>query len=196
MFPLFGTILAMLQLIGKFILLLHGFRLVMGEVNHRKMVIIFAPHTSNWDFMIGIGAILATGLKIRWFGKKVLFEGPQRSLLRRLGGIPVDRTKSRDTVTYFADAFAANDEFILALSPEGTRKRTDYWKSGFYHIARAAGVPIALSFFDYNKREVGIGKVIKASGNIKEDMDIIREFYKDKRGQKPEQMGPMRLKSE
>jgi len=158
-----------------------------------RCVAIFYPHTSNWDTIIGLLARPVIGISIGFIGKDTLFRWPLGPLLVRWGGIPVNRTEPGDFVERIAGEFAARREFRLALAPEGTRSRTGYWKSGFYRIARAARVPVALGYIDYPVREIGVGAYLELTGDVEADMARIRAFYVGKRGRHPDDQGPIRL---
>ena len=183
----------MLHLLGKLALRLAGWTLVFEEPPYKKYIVIFAPHTSNWDFPIGMAAIFAARLKIRWFAKKSLFVWPLGILMRALGGIRIDRTQTHNTVDYFAASFREHDRFVIGLSPEGSRSRTDHWKSGFYHIAKKAEVPVALAFFDYETKRVGIDTCIELTDSPEDDMETIRSYYEGITGHAPENFGPVRF---
>lgn len=152
-----------------------------------KFVLIAAPHTSNWDFPLGIMSVYASGFRVSFLGKDTLFRPPMGWVMRWLGGTPVDRSAAHGVVHQSAAAIKAADRFILALAPEGTRKRVTEWRTGFYRIAERAGVPIVLGFFDYAKREVGFGPTIWPSGNLEQDLDEIQAFYHTKQGRYPDQ---------
>ncbi len=181
--------------IAKAWLRLTGWKLV-GEPPSIPKFIVISQHTSNWDGWYLLLFALAFDIHPSWVGKHTLFRGPLGPLARWLGGIPVDRTAHHDLVTQLADAFRSRDELILVMAPEGTRHRTEYWKSGFYHVARSANVPIVLAHLDYQRREGGFGEVIHPTGDLKADMDRIRAFYAGATPRKPEQAGPIRLKEE
>ena len=170
---------------------------VVGEVPPlRKMVIIGAHHTSNWDFVIGMLAARALGVRIRFLGKHTLFRTPFGWFFRMLGGIPVDRSRPGGIIGQITAAFAGADEMVLVIAPEGTRSHRPYWRSGFYEIARAADVPIVLATLDASTRRVRIGPTIVTTGDVHADMDRIREYFGRYRGIKPEQAGTVRLKME
>jgi len=152
----------------------------------KKYVIIAAPHTSNWDFPLGIMAVKAIKLDVRWIGKHTIFRWPFGWLFRALGGIPVVRGQSLHLIEQMADLFEQSDQLIFALAPEGTRSKTDHWKTGFYYIARAARVPIALGYLDFGKKQVGANTVIYPGDDIEADFKLIREYYRDKHGKNPE----------
>lgn len=162
----------------------------------KKYVLIAAPHTSNWDFPYTIALAFALGVDIKWMGKDQLFQGPKGHLFRALGGIPVDRGQRTNMVDRMVELFAENDELVLTVPAEGTRGSGKYWKSGFYHIARRAGVPIALGFLDFGRKRGGIGPLVHPTGDIKRDMDVIRAFYADVTALKPENFTPPRLREE
>jgi len=162
----------------------------------RKYVLIAAPHTSNWDLPYLLAFAVVFDVRVTWMGKHTLFRGPMGWVMRWLGGTPVRRDRSGDLVQQMADAIDAADSIALVVPAEGTRSYTPYWKSGFYHIARTAGVPIVLSYLDYTRRCGGFGPELLPSGDITEDMDDIRAFYEGKQGLYPEKMGEVRLKEE
>ena len=159
-------------------------------------VLIAAPHTSNWDlpFMLAMAYVL--GLRPSWLGKAELFRWPFGWLMRRLGGLPVDRGARQNLVEQAVGEFAKRDELILVVPPSGTRSRAPHWKSGFYHIARLAGVPIVCTYLDYGRKRGGIGPVFKPSGDVRADMHRIRAFYADVTGKYPALTTPVRLREE
>lgn len=167
----------MKKLISKFVLWIMGWK-VMGEIPRiSKYVIVAAPHTSNWDFVIGRAFGYLLGIEAKFLGKSQLFKFPYGWLFRIMGGIPVDRTKHNSLVDFTIDLFHNSEALVLGLAPEGTRKSVSKWKHGFYYIALGAKVPIVLAFMDYKKKQAGIGKIIYPSGNIKEDFELIETFY-------------------
>ena len=157
-----------------------------GEVpNLSKGVIIVAPHTSNWDFVIGVAAMLALDLELRFLGKHTLFDGPLAPMMRGLGGIPVDRAHpGRGIVEGLAARFQTEEKLLLALSPEGTRSSVDRWKSGFHRIARAAGVPIMAIALDYGPRRVRFGPVVTPTDDFDRDVANFLEFFATARGRR------------
>jgi 1-acyl-sn-glycerol-3-phosphate acyltransferase len=170
---------------------------VEGEIPQiTKAVFIAAPHTSNWDMPHMIACAFAMRLKPSWVGKRALFKWPWGWLMRWLGGVPVDRRGKRNSVQLIADLFGTRDKLFLGVAPSGTRGFTEYWKSGFYHIAREAGVPIMCGFLDYGRKIGGVGPAILPSGSVRADMDRIREFYKDMQGKNPKLKSLIRLKDE
>lgn len=178
--------------LARLILRLIGWRMV-GEIPGPRAVLIAAPHTSNWDFPLAILAFWALDIDARWVGKHTLFRRPFGGLMRLLGGIPLDRERTSDFVRATVELFEGEEALVLAIAPEGTRSRTQRWRSGFYWIAHGAGVPIALGFLDYGRRVGGIGGSLFPSGDVKADMERIRAFYADKTARHPEKVGPMEL---
>jgi 1-acyl-sn-glycerol-3-phosphate acyltransferase len=184
------------RFVGTLWLRLFGWRVEGRLPDAPKSVVIAAPHTSNWDmpFMLAVAFVL--GVRPAWLGKKELFVGPLGMLFRRLGGVPVDRSRRANLVQQVADRFAEVDRLFLVVPPSGTRSRALHWKSGFYQIALAAHVPIVCAFLDYRRRVGGIGPVIEATGDVGADMDGLRAFYAGVTGRHPEQTTPVRLAEE
>jgi len=171
-----------------------GWRSVLVPPPATQGVIIVYPHTSNWDFIIGVLYKMGVGLPIRWMGKDTLFRWPLRRLLLRLGGMPIRRDQRSGFVAALLAEFARNDWMWLAITPEGTRSHTNYWKSGFYRIAVAARLPVGLGYIDYATRTVGIDKYLTLTGDEGLDFAQIRAFYADKHGRRPENEGEIRLR--
>jgi 1-acyl-sn-glycerol-3-phosphate acyltransferase len=161
-----------------------------------KCVFIAAPHTSNWDMPHMLGVAWALGLKVAWMGKKQIFRWPFSGFFQWLGGIPIDRSAQGNMVKRVAELFDRSEGLYLVVPVEGTRSRTEYWKSGFYHIAREAQVPIICSYLDYTRRVTGIGLVLEPTGDLSADMDELRKFYASYEGRFPEMQGPIRLREE
>jgi 1-acyl-sn-glycerol-3-phosphate acyltransferase len=143
----------------------------------KKLVVIAGPHTSNWDYVLMMLYVTHWGMKIRWMGKQSLFEGPLGWLLRKTGGIGIDRSQNHNTVDAMAAEFGQRDHLWLVIPAEGTRGYRDSWKSGFYTIAQKAGVPIAPSYLDYARREAGFPPLIDSSGDARTVMDQVRAVY-------------------
>lgn len=152
----------------------------------KKAVIISAPHTSYWDFVIGWMTFHIADVNIRFLIKEEVFKGPLGWLLRKLGGIPVARGKKNNMVDQLKEMFDSADSFYVVITPEGTRKKVAQWKKGFYMIALEAGVPIACSFIDYSSKTGGIGPIITPSGDYEKDIVTIQDFYRDKKAKHPE----------
>lgn len=168
-----------------------------GEVPpHPKMVLIGAPHTSNWDFPLAMVAAPALGLRIRWLGKHTLFRKPFGWFFRMLGGIPVDRARASGLMRQAVEMFEGTDRLTLVITPSGSRSVRDHWKSGFYHIARGAEVPIVMIGVDGANRTLVVGGDFVPTGDLKADMDRVRAFYGPYRGIKPAGVGPIRLREE
>jgi 1-acyl-sn-glycerol-3-phosphate acyltransferase len=175
---------------------LAGWTLSGCEPAEPKLVLIAAPHDTNWDLPFALCAAWALGLDLRWTGKKSIFRWPFGGVMRALGGVPIDRSNPAGIVGAIVDAFAARQELVLAIPPEGTRSRAPYWKSGFHRIAVGAGVPIICGFIDYPNRRVGVGGLFLPTGDPRADMDTIRSFYREV-GKLPEAtVAAMRLREE
>ena len=160
----------------------------------KKYVVIAAPHTSNWDFPLGILTQWALKLDAKWIGKHTLFRWPYGWFFRALGGIPVYRSQTLNLSQQLAALFEKTDRMVLALAPEGTRSKTNHWKTGFYHIATAAQVPIVMAYLDFGHKQVGIGGAFMPSGDIQADFEIIREFYVGRQGKFPEKASSIQIR--
>ena len=157
-----------------------------GEIpNLPKFVLIVAPHTSNWDFVIGIAAKSALGIRVLFLGKDSLFRFPLGAAMRALGGVPVDRSASHDVVQAIVAEFTRRDRMILGLAPEGPRKRVERWRTGFYHIARGAGVPILPVALNYGVRAIQIGALFTTTGDRDRDVAALRQRFAGVNGKKP-----------
>jgi 1-acyl-sn-glycerol-3-phosphate acyltransferase len=159
-------------------------------------VLVAAPHTSNWDFFLMLSMAWSSGLSPVWLGKQELFKGPMGWLMRKLGGIAVDRKNPHGLVERLVTDTASSQHYCLVVPAEGTRSKGDYWKTGFYRIAREANVPITLSFLDGPSRTGGFGPSFTPTGNVRADMDLIRAFYADKGGVVPANKTEPRLRDE
>jgi 1-acyl-sn-glycerol-3-phosphate acyltransferase len=162
----------------------------------RTGILVGAPHTSNWDFVMMLLVMWRGGVTPRVLIKKELFRGPLGWLLPRLGGIPIDRDNPGDVVRGLVREARSGEPFLLILAAEGTRTKGGYWKSGFWRIARSAGLPIALAFIDGPSRTAGFGPTMRATADVVADMDAVRAFYRDKRGIHPERRTEPRLREE
>ena len=145
-------------------------------------LIIAAPHTSNWDFPLGIAIAFHLRLKVYFIAKHTLFEGILGPIMRWLGGIPLNREASKNFVGSSIDAYAHNENLVLAIAPEGTRSSVKRWKTGFYHMAKGANVPLALAYFDFSTRTGGIGKMFNTTQDMTADMQAIENFYRLMKG--------------
>lgn len=159
-------------------------------------VLIGAPHTSNWDFAFMLAICWRYGFAPLWLGKHTLFKPPFGWVMRALGGIPVNRANPGRLVEEIVARVHAGNQFFLVVTPEGTRHRTKQWKSGFYRIARDAGLPVVLGYVDSATRTAGLGPTIDLTGDVTADMDLIRAFYADKHGIHPEDFTPPKLREE
>ncbi|MEZ4972574.1 MAG: lysophospholipid acyltransferase family protein [Cyclobacteriaceae bacterium] len=153
----------------------------------KKYVIAVAPHTSNWDFVVGVAARSIFRIqKARYLGKSSLFKPAYGWFFRWLGGYPVDRSSSHDMVQQVAKIFNDHETFILAMAPEGTRKKVEKLRTGFYYIAKSANVPIIPVGFDFGGKRVVVGQPLYPTGNIENDMEKMLEFYRTIKGKNPE----------
>lgn len=174
------------QWLGRSVLKLMGWRIEGQLPKLDKFVAIGAHHTSNWDFVIFIAMKFVLRLNARWFGKHSIFRWPFGGLMRAWGGIAIRRDRQLNTVEQAVQAFRENREFILVLSPEGTRKKVERWKMGFYHIARGAGVPIVMGALDYQNRRVVIGPTFYPTGDEQADLATMLAFFRPFVPKKPE----------
>ncbi len=172
--------------LGRSAYALSGWRIQGALPDLPKFVVIVAPHTSNRDFFVGIGALFSLGLRVAFLGKDSIFRGPMGPIVRWLGGTPVDRSVSRDRVAEMVDVFRNHDRLVVGLAPEGTRKKVKAWKTGFYHVARGAGVPIVPVWFDYPKKTVGIGPPFYPTGDVNADIAYLQGLFRAEMGKKPE----------
>lgn len=161
-----------------------------------RYVIIAAPHTSNWDMPFMLAMAFVYDIPVRWMGKHTIFKAPFGAFFRRLGGIPIVRHRPGGVVGQMVEHFEKNESLVLMVPAEGTRAHVDYWKSGFYRIARAADVPVVLSYLDFATKTGGIGPTIELTGDVRADMDRIRTFYSGKHGLHPRNVGVIRLREE
>ena len=158
-----------------------------GEpLDHQRCVLIGAPHTSNWDFPLMLLVVLKLRLRVFWMGKHTLFPFPFGWLMKWLGGIPINRSASHNVVNETVRQYAEHDQLIVLIPPEGTRSKVTRWKTGFYHIANNANVPILLGYVDASKKEAGFADFFTPTGDLEQDMAEIREFYANKKGLRAE----------
>ncbi|PXX50453.1 1-acyl-sn-glycerol-3-phosphate acyltransferase [Aquitalea magnusonii] len=169
------------------LLRLRGWRIEGSFPDLPKYVLIAAPHTSNWDFPLTLGVCFALRAKLYWMGKHTLFWGPLGPVMRWLGGIPVMRSRSNSLVQQMVTVYQQSERLVVAIPPEGTRQRVKEWKTGFYHIAWGAQLPIVLAYMDYARKVCGFGPVFHPTGDIAADMPLIQDFYRDKVGKYPDQ---------
>jgi 1-acyl-sn-glycerol-3-phosphate acyltransferase len=156
-------------------------------------VLIGAPHTSNWDFVLALLLMTAERIPIRLMGKDSLFHGPTGLMMRSLGAIPVDRSQKAKLVDQVAKLFSQYDDLVIGLAPEGTRSKSTRWRTGFYYIARKANVPIVMAYLDYGNKVCGIGPSFYPTGDIQSDFQIIRDFYSGIVGKYPHKQGRIEI---
>jgi len=189
----------MLASFARAVLRVFGWRVEFVEPPAPRGIIIVYPHTSNWDFVVGLLAKWAIGIPLRFVGKESLFRGFTGATLGRLmrlwGGRPVDRHQASGAVEQLAALMRSEPWFWLALSPEGTRKYRDHLRSGFYHLALAMQVPVGLAFIDYGRKEVGVRDYVRMSGNVDADLRMLRSYYADKRGLYPEKASTIEFRA-
>ena len=148
-----------------------------GELPHQKFVLIGAPHTSNWDFPLMLMVVLKLRLRVFWMGKHTLFPFPFSGLMKWLGGIPINRSASHNVVRETVRQFKENKDLVVLVPPEGTRSKVARWKTGFYHIANMAEVPILMGYVNAEKKEAGFADFFYPTGDLEGDLEKIREFY-------------------
>jgi 1-acyl-sn-glycerol-3-phosphate acyltransferase len=175
---------ALTRAFGRALIAVMRFR-VEGEIpDEPKLVVSVAPHTSNWDFIVGMGAMFALDLNIKFLAKDTLFRPPMGAIFRWMGGIPVDRTMPHGVVGEAVQAFETSDKLLLAIAPEGTRSRVKHFRSGFLHIAQGAQVPLLLASFDWGRRSVRLGPPFELSDDLAADLAKIEAYYAPIRGKR------------
>lgn len=180
--------------IGLCFLKLTGWEAVGNVPDTPKFVMLMAPHTSNWDFLFILAILYVLGIKFFWFGKKEIFRWPFRNLAKWLGGIPVDRSLKQNMVQQIGETIKSREQFVVGISPEGTRSIAKYWKTGFYYIACQAQIPIVFAFLDYGRKIGGLGPILDPTGNIEVDMETIRHFYSGITAKYPDNFGNIVIK--
>lgn len=175
---------------------LTGWRIVGDLPPAPKYVAIGAPHTTNWDFVVMLAVMTAKRVRVSFMGKHTLFRWPFGSLMRRLGGIPIRRDLRENAVEQMAAEFGRAERLVLVIAPEGTRGRSDRWKSGFYHIARTARVPIVPGKIDYPAKVVTLGPTLEPGPDVRSDMDVLRAFFAGAVGKYPDAASEIRLAEE
>jgi 1-acyl-sn-glycerol-3-phosphate acyltransferase len=156
-----------------------GWRFEGSMPDEPKFIIIVAPHTSNWDFVLGVLARRAMGMDAHFIGKHTLFKPPFGGLMRWLGGTPVRRDVSAGVVEQVVETIRAHDGFVIAIAPEGTRRRVAEWRTGFYYMALHAGIPIVPAAFDYGRKRIVVGPALAPSGDLDADLRTLRQFCND-----------------
>lgn len=175
---------------------LSRWKLVTRPAPDRPTILLGAPHTSNWDFVLMLAIAWRLRIDVRWLGKDSLFRGWRGPIMRKLGGIPVDRKNPAELVDEIVARIKSGEVFSLVVTPDGTRKGHSYWKSGFYRISRETGMPVTLGYVDRTTMTTGLGPTLELTGDVPADMDKIREFYADKAGLRPEHKVEPRLREE
>ncbi|MCP4104615.1 MAG: glycerol acyltransferase [Desulfobacteraceae bacterium] len=175
----------LLRWIALFILKVLGWKTEGEKPDISKYLLIAAPHTSNWDFVITLLVAFALKLKVYIMAKKELTNWPGGFFFKWLGVIPIDRSQSTNTVDQAIQLFQENENLAVVIAPSGTRKKVMKWKSGFYHIANGAGIPIGMGFLDYARKTGGIGPLFQPTGDVETDMIAIKAFYADIEGKYP-----------
>jgi 1-acyl-sn-glycerol-3-phosphate acyltransferase len=178
------------------LLRLLGWRLAVTWPDAPRCIIIVYPHTSNWDFLVGYLAKVAAGVPGQWIGKDTIFRWPVAGLLRRMGGIPVNRREPSGLIRRLAAEFEQRPSLWLVMAPEGTRSRGEHLKSGFYRLALSAGVPVGLAVMDWGRRVLTLQTYLTLSGEEASDLARIREVYAGATGFHPEQASPIRFRTE
>ena len=178
----------MKSLISKKLLSLFKWELDTSIELPKKCVVCIAPHTSNWDFIVGILFKYATNLQASFFMKKEWFRFPLSISMKLLGGIPIDRSKKNNVTDIIAEEFNKRDSLIIGLTPEGTRSLNYEWKKGFYYIAQKANVPIVLAYIDFKKKKVGYNKLLIPT-NYEDDIIMIKKYYSNINAKYPEKFG-------
>ena len=168
--------------LGRMMMRLSGWRFDGTLPDVPKIVIVVAPHTTNWDFVIGVMVLWALDIKISFLGKHTLFRGLFGKWMRSIGGIPVDRASTHGVVGDAVEAFRVAERMVLALAPEGTRQLDKGFRMGFLHIAHGAGVPVLLAYFDFSRKVVGFGPLMHTSGDANADLATVLNYYRPIRG--------------
>ena len=176
----------LLRVIAIVILKLTGWKAVGEEIGNPRFVLIAAPHTSNWDFPLMLLVVLKLRLELYWMGKNSLFPFGFGWLMRWLGGISIDRAKSHNVVNETVRQYREHESLVILIPPEGTRSKVTTWKSGFYHIANNANVPIMMGYIDAATKEAGLADLFHPTGNLKQDIREIRAVYSKKIGLRAE----------
>jgi len=179
-----------IRLLSWLVLKLSGWKVINVAPATGSYLLIAAPHTSNWDFPLGIAMAFHLRLRVYFIGKHTLFTGITGPIMRWLGGIPLNREASKNFVDASIEAYADNENLIFAIAPEGTRASVERWKTGFYHMAKGANVPLALAYFDFATRTGGIGKMLNTTDNMDADMQAIADFYRPMTGKNPNNYNP------
>jgi 1-acyl-sn-glycerol-3-phosphate acyltransferase len=177
----------MFRLLSRFIYAITGWKVVGKEFSKiKRCIVVMAPHTSNWDFILGRLGYSALGMEVHFLIKKESFRFPWGYFVKAIGGIPVDRKHSGNVVSSITEMFRQREHLILTITPEGTRSLNMNWKKGFYQIALQANIPLLLGFLDYKKKEAGFGRIFIPTGDYEQDLAEIETFYETKNALYPE----------
>ncbi|MFT6166873.1 MAG: 1-acyl-sn-glycerol-3-phosphate acyltransferase [Vicingaceae bacterium] len=169
-----------MKFLARLVFWISGWKIVANNAYKvKKMVMIAAPHTSNWDLLYARAAFYLMEIPVNYTVKKELFFFPLGFILKSLGGIPIDRKSKGNMVDKMAALYDDYENFAIMITPEGTRSYSPEWKKGFYYIAQKAKVPIALGYLDYAKKEAGVGPLITPSGDFEKDLETIQSFYRN-----------------
>lgn len=166
--------------LGRAVLRMLGWKVTGAFPAEPKLVVVAAPHTSNWDFIIGAAGIMAVGIRANFLMKKEVFIWPLSRFFSWLGAIPLDRSARENRVDQIAEIYRQRDKLWLGITPEGTRKKVDSWKTGFIHIAQKANVPVLLVAWDYSKKEFRLDRVWHCSGDVDADVKAIRDYARER----------------
>jgi 1-acyl-sn-glycerol-3-phosphate acyltransferase len=188
--PIVCTLMRWISVIG---LRLSGWKCEGEKPTSPKYVLICGPHTSNWDWLIFMAMVFAFRARLYYMAKDSLFRGAKGPLLKWLGGLPIDRSRNTGVVEQMVEQFNKSDSLELAIPPEGTRRRAEKWKTGFYHVAFQAQVPVVMGFLDYENKIGGFGPQFMPTGDIEEDIVLCREFYGPLKGLNAEWTSPVRV---
>ena len=184
----------MMRWLASFVLRLLGWRTVYVSPPGPKAVILVYPHTSNWDFPLGVLFKAKHRVALNWAGKDTLFRWPFKRFFVWLGGVPINRRERTGMIGQLTEAFTKSESFYMCIAPEGTRSKSDHWKTGFYRLALEAGVPVGLAFIDFGKKRIGVERWVSLSGNEEADLALFRTFYADKTARYPDKAGDIRFK--
>jgi 1-acyl-sn-glycerol-3-phosphate acyltransferase len=176
----------MLRVLGRATLKLFGWRITDDMPELSKLILVVAPHTSNWDFPVGVAAMFALDLDAHWMGKESLFSPPIGFFMRALGGRPVRRDTPEGLVSQMVAIVSSEPRFMLAIAPEGTRSKVTNWRTGFYRIAEATGMPMVPVWFDWSRHEIGIGQPVYASGQLDREVSAIKALYRPEMARYPD----------
>ena len=172
--------------VGTSLLSITGWK-VSGQIpDMKKLLVVLAPHTSNWDFVYGMALILSLKIKIYWLGKHSIFKKGVTRLLKSLGGIPVNREDAKNTINDVLEIAKREGGILIGLSPEGTRKKAEKWKSGFLRIAQSMECPVLLVAIDYTSKEISFRELFHPTGDNQSDIEYLKKYYKDFIGKIPE----------